>query len=117
MTAELDSNDHVLLFHPTGSRYICDPPQMHTDIDTVILAKPGYQDQLRKEGWDTSSTEPEYESTGGFTSWRKGEENYIVTEEPDFYHRFVKATELAKQSNLTAKADRIALFQRILYDA
>lgn len=117
-TAELDFNEHVKAFHPTGSRYICDPPQMYTDNDTVILADAApFEDWLISNGWDSSVTEIEYERMGEFCSWRKGEENYIITESPEFYQRFVKATELAKENNLTAKADRIALFQKVLYNA
>uniref|UniRef100_UPI0019CFC5DE hypothetical protein n=1 Tax=Xanthomonas vesicatoria TaxID=56460 RepID=UPI0019CFC5DE len=60
--------------------------------------------------------EVDYGTEGVFLSWRKGDENYLITEDEEFYNRFVKATDLAKLLNLQNKAHRIALFQAILYD-
>ena len=103
----------IIKSHPTGSRYICNPPPMDTDNDTIYLVN-GYYD------WETSLIRSGWERSGdynleayGFVSLRKGEENFIITEDPDWYKNFVLATEGAKALNLTNKEDRIKLFQAI----
>jgi len=47
---------------------------------------------------------------------RKGEINLIITTSKDFFDKFVKATEMAKEQNLLLKDERITLFQKILYN-
>lgn len=107
--------DFKLKSHPTGSNYICNPPVTDTDIDTILLVKPGYEDSLFSLGWVYQVSDIEYEAMGNFTSWRKDNKNYIVTTDPDFYKRFVIATVAAKGLNLTNKDSRVFLFQTILY--
>jgi hypothetical protein len=51
-----------------------------------------------------------------FNSWRgPNAQNLIVTDDLEWHRRFVAATSIAKRLNLMAKADRIALFQAVLY--
>lgn len=103
----------VICSYPTGSRYICNPPPQDTDNDTVILVN-GYYDWaqlLLNEGWEDCG---QYDQGGDFRAFRKGEENYIVTEEDNFFLSYVKATEGARALNLLDKDQRIALFQAIL---
>lgn len=107
--------NYVEAYHPTGSNYICDPPVTDTDIDSVYLVKNGYEQALSSEGFQYSMTDEEYESQGIFLSWRKGNENYIVTTDENFYNKFVLATEVAKALNLRNKASRVSLFQAVLY--
>ena len=105
--------DCIFRSHPTGSRYICNPPVMDTDSDTVILVN-GYHDwykMLIDEDWTDSGEH--YDIEGDFRSFRKGQENYIVTEDEDFYWSYVKATEGAKALNLLDKEDRIKLFRAV----
>ncbi len=109
----MNFKDCIVKSHPTGSRYICNPPVVGTDNDTVILVNGYYEwgDLLIKEGWNRSfgvyigST---------FESWVKGEENYIITEDDAFYIAYVHATEGAKALNLLDKQDRIKLFSAIV---
>jgi hypothetical protein len=108
--------EFVIYQYPTGSRYICTPPPVGTDNDTVFLVSEGYHIPLEAEGFTYNMTEVDYGTEGTFLSWRKGDENYIITEDEEFYNRFVKATNLAKLLNLANKAHRVALFQAILYD-
>lgn len=105
--------DIIIKSYPTGSRYICNPAPKDTDNDTVILVN-GFYDYdtiLRDDGWEDCG--PDYDNVGEFRAYRKGEENYIVTEDPEFYDSYVKATEGAKALNLLKKEDRIALFQAV----
>lgn len=109
----MDFEDTVLKSYPTGSRYICHPPVMDTDNDTVILAN-GYYDwvtMLLKDGWEDCG---QYNQGGDFRAFRKGQENYIVTERDDFFQSYVLATSAAKALNLREKAQRILLFEVIL---
>lgn len=107
-------DDTVFASHPTGSRYICNPPVEGTDNDTVLLVN-GFYDweaMLLQEGWEKPFAD--YPDLGQyFSSFRKGEDNYIVTEDVGFYEDYVKATEAARRLNLLDKDDRIALFDAI----
>jgi len=106
--------DCIIKSHPTGSRYICVPAPTDTDNDTVILAN-GFYDwasMLMGDGWEDCGKQYEGHK-GEFRAFRKGEENYIVTEDPDFYTSYVKATEGAKALNLLNKDDRIKLFHAV----
>lgn len=110
---DVSFEDCVLKRHATGSRYICNPAPKDTDNDTVILVNGYYPwpDILRADGWEDCGIE--YEGGSEFQAFRKGEENYIVTESPHFYLSYVKATEGAKALNLLNKEDRIKLFQAV----
>lgn len=105
--------DFVIKSSPTGSNYICNPPVTNTDIDTIILAKPGYNNHLAELGWEPHE-DPMYTQMGDFISWRKGNKNYIVTTTPDFYKKFVLATKTAKALNLLVKEDRVKLFKAVM---
>ena len=110
----MEFKDCVLKSHPTGSRYICNPPVMDTDNDTVILVNGYYnwEEMLPNEGWEDCGID--YDNMDGdFRAYRKGEENYIVTEDEDFFFSYVKATEGAKALHLLNKEDRIKLFSAI----
>lgn len=107
--------DFQIKYHPTGSNYICNPPVTDTDVDTVILAKEGYEDSLKELGW-TTSTEVNgetYCNNGDFVSWRKGNKNYVVSCNPEFYKKFVIATRAAKALNLLTKPQRVAFFEAV----
>lgn len=112
---------------PTGSRYICNPAPTDTDEDYVVLVSPDNFNALI----DAISLDDNYDLGGsdifaaeetplseweGFQSWKKGEINLIITTSREFFDKFVKATEIAKEQNLLQKEDRITLFQKILYN-
>lgn len=102
-----------------GSREICDPPPLDTDEDWLVVVRDPDDHQLvkailRKDGFDCSLTDG-YPSSPRFTSWRKGQLNYVVTADHDFAWRWRVATALAKRLNLLDKGDRIALFQAVVF--
>lgn len=105
---------------PTGSRIICSPPVMGTDEDWVLLVDNIYDfwDEVELLGFVHTSEEYEdhEEDPKFFQCWRKGEVNLIVTDKRDFFVRWVYATNKAKELNLLDKADRIALFTKVLYE-
>ena len=107
----------AISYHPTGSRYICNPAPTDTDEDIVCLATEELKLALEYAGAEADGEPEKYEGMSDFVSMRMGEVNVIVTDAPSFYRRFVAATEEAKAKNLVSKADRIALFQSRLYGA
>lgn len=118
--------DFVIAQHPTGSNYICNPPVTNTDIDTVFLCQPcqvdpitsqvrTYDESLLETGWEPCVGEG-YEILGGdFTAWRKGNKNYIVTTDPEYYKKYVRATKICKAMNLLNKQDRIWMFEVVMH--
>lgn len=102
---------------PIGSRVSCNPPPVDTDEDWLVLTRSDAADQLRAAGF-TQDGNPDFytgNDKGSFRSWRRGDVNVVTTPHLEFYDRFITATMLAKRFNLLEKADRIALFQAVLY--
>lgn len=101
----------ILACYPTGSRYICDPPVMDTDVDTFVLVQEfPDEDEMNKLGWELTKNNNGSAYDGGmFQSYRQGEKNLILMESRQWYLRSVAATLLAKELNLTNKADRVAI--------
>ena len=116
---EHEWDGHVLQWSATGSRVICDPAPTNTDEDYVCF-QPAYEKAIvNLEGLGFKSEgNPEFytgNDRGNFRSLRKGNVNLILTDQCEFYQLFCSATELARRFNLLKKADRIALFQVVLY--
>lgn len=114
------------LHQPCGSRVTCNPPPTDTDCDFILLTNESkwqaFIDEVTSMGWvqggsnlpdDINILPPEKR----FLSFVLGENNLIVTHSPVFYARFVAATHVSKQLNIMRKADRIMLFQAVLYAA
>ncbi|MBY5553692.1 hypothetical protein J0664_06230 [Rhizobium leguminosarum] len=106
--------DKVCIYwHPTGSRFICDPPVMDTDEDYVCLMTD--EDVLFDLGFNcTTQEDPTYELSD-FSTWRHKHYNLVVTGNLPFYEKFVAATNEAKEKNILDKGERIQLFQKVLY--
>ena len=105
----------IEVLHPTGSRFICDPPVMDTDEDYVVLTKDF--DRLSRyliaNDWDYDGAN--YREEGApFGSFRKDHYNLIVTDDEEFYDKYVVATQLAKKLNLLSKVDRVQLFAAVV---
>ena len=109
--------DTLISARPVGSRITCDPAPENTDEDWLVLIHKDASETLRAAGYSQEGS-PEFytgNDAGGFRSWRKGVINIITTESEEFFQLFLTATYLAKRFNLLRKADRIALFQAVLY--
>lgn len=96
----------------TGSRIICNPPIMDTDIDIVVWDRSGTN--FEAYGFDYTSGDGEYLDTG-FDTYRQGEVNLIVVSDGSMFKAWRVATESAKALNLKSKDDRIRHFQGVLY--
>jgi hypothetical protein len=103
--------------YPVGSRVTCNPPPSDTDEDWLVHVLHVDTEALVAAGFKQDGSPQFYagNDNGGFRSWRRDELNVITTQSAEFFWRFVTATDLAKRFNLLAKADRIALFQAVLY--
>jgi hypothetical protein len=108
--------DKVVKMEYVGSRITCNPAPTDTDEDVLLLT-----DDLEtligdcievgftRDG-DTKASYPE-----GFVSLRNGSMNFIVTDDEEFYKKFMLATHVCKSLNLMEKNNRITVFQAILY--
>lgn len=114
--------------YQTGSSVICNPPVLDTDIDYIIcerrvefswdvLDTPSLHKFLTSNGFKQSrEDEEEYDMESvGFTCYRKDNINLIVTDDYEWYNKWVLATKVAKALNLRNKADRVVLFKAFLY--
>lgn len=103
------------IYH-VGSRAICSPTPDDTDDDWLFLVDDlvNERTQLTLKGWGESgsqSVEPD-----GWKSLRKGIYNYILTDDADFFDKFILATRLCKRLNLKNKEDRIVVHEAALYN-
>lgn len=105
---------NLVSWHPTGSRFICDPPPMDTDEDTMILVEEGALEyavnDLKNQSWEMGGSEVPG-NPSRWISFRKDFYNFIVTDSKTFYDQMVAATMEAKRLNLLKKEDRVALFR------
>mgnify|MGYP002714479640 CR=1 FL=1 len=114
--------DLATAVRPAGSRVTCNPPVLDTDADFIVLVPAPVlalaKYTLRDEGF-TGGTDDEYKDAEGaaprFFAYRKGAAKIILTHDLDFFAAFTVATAVAKRLNLLDKADRVALFQAVLY--
>lgn len=120
--------NHLFLYSvPVGSRVTCNPAPTDTDEDYLCMLAPELHDQcdvsfdakMIDAGWRLGGSKPTDETAipddQVFWSYTKGDVNLIVTKSPVFFSRFLAATSVSKRLNLMRKADRIALFQAVLY--
>lgn len=106
-----------------GSRVTCNPAPTDTDQDILVLVgKHGFDDLCAwacDEGYTLDGSEVEdyfqLSPEDTFQSLSNGEINFIVTEDPGFFDKFMLATHVAKTLNVMQKEHRIVLFQAILY--
>lgn len=100
----------------TGSREICSPPVMNTDIDYCLLVSKSdfifFRTILAQNGWEQGGSYVYMENNCSF-SFRREDINLIVITDPTEFKKWRTATQLAKRFNLTDKEDRVALFRAI----
>lgn len=100
---------------PTGSRTVCTPPVMDTDIDYVVLPKNfslflkaantyGYSRKTWHDGCDKEK----------YVSLYNGDINLIVIRYRDRFNRFRLATKVACRLNILDRDDRHYLFNSII---
>lgn len=101
----------VASIHPTGSRYVCNPPVMNTDIDFVIYSQSSVAARLLKAGFNVTSLK-EYAQVidkSKFKCWRRGKVNLVVTHDKAFAEAFQTGTHISKRFNVKEKWHRIVI--------
>lgn len=115
--------DKCVRFEPVGSRVTCDPPPLDTDQDYLVLVDEEDAEAvfslLSTIGYALDGSDPgdafNVADEGCFQSYSYSDVNLIITADESFFGRFMAASSVAKRLNLLDKADRIALFQAVLY--
>jgi hypothetical protein len=104
---------------PCGSRVTCNPPPTDTDRDYLVEFTRGMLETviniIMENGFSPEGHEHYRSADYDFQSWRLGEVNLITTYKAAFAIRHRAATTLCKSLNLMDKADRVTLFQTMLY--
>lgn len=97
--------------HPVGSRYVCHPPVMNTDIDLLVLelTENFCWVKLLNAGYKKTTDIDKYIGGGNFTTWRRGKVNLIVSVDLEFVEGFQTGTHICKQFNIRDKDQRILI--------
>ena len=103
--------------YPCGSRYVCNPPVMNTDIDFLVYTDDlDIDTKLYSLGFNYSQNReyPPMDSYfGDFASFRKGDINLIVTSSVAYRDNFILGTHICKRFNLLVKRHRLAVFDAL----
>lgn len=103
------------IIFPTGSRYVCDPAPITTDVDFLVYV-PGRMSLVNSDlefyGYQKSDWKEYHGSDKGeFTSWRRGPVNLIVTSSRKYALTFHTATHICKEYNVKSKYDRVLVHE------
>jgi hypothetical protein len=105
------------IYEPVGSSVTVSPYGEGEDIDWLVWFDTEKQEsdfilQLIDAGFTTAGTQG-YDPDM-FVSYKKGTENYILTDKADFFDKFIKARNLCQFLNLKSKVDRIVVHNAIM---
>ncbi len=118
---------NILAIEHVGSRVTCNPPPTDTDDDWLYLVAniEEFVQSFKKDGFYVDGSlmggnvvaENEVCKHGLFVSMKHpvDDVNLIATSDREFFQRFLAATAVCRRLNLMNKADRIDLFQAVLY--
>ena len=104
--------------HIVGSRFICNPMPLNTDLDILVLTTtPQYmvKEFMDEHGYDWLGDESYDQLRGKFDVFEKGDVQYIITWEEEFYELFRMAAIIAKKLNMKAKHERVKLHNMIIH--
>jgi hypothetical protein len=108
-------NKYVIKKQLVGSRAICVPAPVDTDIDFLCLVMEEdvetVQDLLLKDDYESGGSKDKHNS---FHSYKKGEINIILTHKEIFYVNFVTAMLVCKELNVLDKKKRIKVHHLII---
>ena len=100
------------IIQPTGSRYVCDPPVMGTDIDFLVYSEVDVDSTLLVAGY--AKTILQYPMDGDqFNAWRRNKENLIVTSSVKYAEGFHTATHICKTKNIRSKFARVLIHEAL----
>lgn len=105
-----------------GSRVTCNPPPPDTDQDVLVLVNDGGEFSSRTKEVDGLTRagsfnlpKRERKQRAPFISVKSGEIDFIVTDDAEFFDRFLAASAVCKRLNLLDKEDRVAVFHAVLF--
>jgi hypothetical protein len=110
-------------FFRTGSREMCDPPPMDTDVDFVVLDPEliVYEDLVNNYGFKHCQQEPHninpdygLEDNEDFVALRCGEVNIIIVYEKLNYNSWLFATAFVKSTPTLTKECRLDKHKRVV---
>lgn len=117
----LEYDFHCEISH-CGSRVTCNPAPTDTDDDWLVFVDDHTHlsqmvERLTTDGWRWEGATEHYQNVASntFMSWRRDNDNLIVTTNRDFARLHKVATRICTRLNLMQKADRIMVFQAVLY--
>lgn len=103
--------------HPAGSRYVCSPPVMRTDIDFLVYTEKSTETFLTlvEAGYKKSEVASYRGMTDSseFDAWRKGAVNLIVTSSLHYAETFQTATSICKTYNVREKWHRVIIHETL----
>lgn len=102
-------------YEPVGSRVTSSEFDDDADFDYLLLFEKGVPINLYVKLEVVYACESACYQGNAFHSYRNGNINLIIAYDKVFYDRFMLATKLATKYDLKTKAERVRLFQAILY--
>lgn len=103
-----------------GSRVTCSPAPTDTDRDIIVLCVKGELEELAGKilnaGGDVCGQDY-HDPECVLFPYRLGDDNYLLTERADYFHRFIAVTQFAKDMNFMDKSVRKALFMAAMDSA
>lgn len=101
---------------PAGSRYVCNPPKMFTDIDFLIWAEDDAREEvhlvLQGLGYRETIHVLRYANLmNKFRCYRKGKVNLIVAEKYEYFLSFDVGTLICKRFNVRDKHMRVIIHE------
>lgn len=105
----------------TGSRFICDSVPDESDWDYVLQVPnlnsevAGLIGYLAERDFVIESGEHYQVGASTFISMRKDNINFLISKDKEWCKKHRIATRLCKKLKLNGKADRVAVFQALLY--
>lgn len=94
---------------PCGSRYVCDPAVITTDVDFLVFSEEKLGQRLLDLKFKESSRN--YAHDDGRTIWRKGVVNLTVATTKEFANHHIIATHICKKYNVIMKWHRIVVHE------
>lgn len=104
-------------FAYVGSRVTCNPAPTDTDRDILVLCVEGEKgelcDMIARAGGEVCGN---VDYGDDMIPMRLGEDNFLVTEDEDYYEKFLAVTAVARGLNIMDKNSRHAMFKALLDD-
>lgn len=99
--------------YPYGSRVVCNPPTIFSDVDFMVYHTEEVGEVLVATGYTESHWTNYFGSTESFEfrAWRKGVINVVTTANRTLYDRNAVATHICKRYNVLQKYHRVLIYE------